>query len=165
MAKTINIALTEKSIRDAIKQLEAYRDRFDSKLDLFLSRLAEVGIEVARATIESVPQDDKGQYALEEIKSPPNGTSIVLSGNKVLFIEFGAGITYSNPQHPKANGKYGVGTYPDQKHAFDPKGWWYTDNGTHSNHSYGNPPYMPLYKAETEILNRVHEIAKEVFGG
>lgn len=135
-------------------------------MDVFLSRLAEVGIDVVRATIESISSEDKGSYAVEEIRQPPNSTTILLSGDKVLFIEFGAGVTYSNPQHPKAGEMgYGVGTYPDQKHAWDFNGWWYTADNGQSKHSYGNAPYMPMYKAGEEIRSRVQEIAKEVFGG
>ena len=170
MARTIKIELTEKSVRDAIKKLESYQSSLENKVDLFLSRLAEIGIDAVRAKIETIPPEDKGTYSVEEIKQPPNSTTILLSGNKVLFIEFGAGVIYSNPQHPKAGELgYGVGTYPNQQYAWNLTkfggGWMYRDKDTNEvRHSYGNPAYAPLYNAETEILSRVTEVAREVFG-
>ena len=164
----ITIELSQKSVENAIKQIEAYRTSLERKIDMFLSRLADTGIEVVRATMGSVPDDDRGNYSVEKVNSSPNGVAILLSGNKILFVEFGAGVIYSNPQHPKAGEMgYGVGTYnPQSGNAWNLTkwggGWWYTENGN-SKHSYGNPAYMPLYKAEIDILEKVGTIAREVF--
>ena len=96
---------------------------------------------------------------------------IKMSGDKTLFVEFGAGIAFSSPPNPKAAEMgYGLGTYPSKhpelRNAYREEGWWYTDKDTgDSKHSRGNAPYMPMYKASVEIKKQVRSIAKEVFGG
>lgn len=93
------------------------------------------------------------------------GAAVRLSGDKVLFIEFSAGISYGTDSYPLPSGAdYGVGTYPDQKHAYDPNGWWYVDERGQKHHSYGNRAYMPMYHAEEAIIIQIRHIAKEVFG-
>ena len=163
--KTINIELSEKSIQDAIQQIEEYKRSLQVKTDIFINKMANIGLEVVRAEIETVPDEERGSYYVEDIYED-NGVSIRLTGDKILFIEFGAGIKFAVPQNPKA-GQFnmGVGTYPDQTHAFSEYGWWYTDDGGESKHSYGNPAYMPMYMASVEVINRAIDVAREVFGG
>lgn len=159
MARTINIELSEKSIAAAIRDLELYADGIDSKVEKFIEKLKGIGVEVAQYSVSSLSPEEKGSTGVS-VQDIPNGVEIILSGNKALLVEFGAGITYSSPQHPKAGEmNMGVGTYPNQTHAFDPNGWWYA----HGKHSYGNPAYMPLYKAGTEVRRQIHSIAREVF--
>ena len=47
MAKPISMTLSTKSIQDAIKKLEQYRDSLQAKCDLLVSRLAQEGQTVA----------------------------------------------------------------------------------------------------------------------
>ena len=162
--KTIVIELSEKSIQDAIQQIEDYKRSLQAKVDIFLQKMANIGLSIVRAEIEIVPDEERGTYYVEDIYGD-NSVSIRLTGDKILFIEFGAGITFAAPQNPKA-GQFnmGVGTYPDQTHAFSEYGWWYSDDGE-SKHSYGNPAYMPMYLASVEVINQAISVAREVFGG
>lgn len=158
------------SINDAIKQIQEYNRNFKRKTQILIDKLAEKGLEVVQTTMESVPAEEKGSYNTEIINNSRGdiiGAAIRLTGDKVLFIEFSAGITYGTPKggYPLDSGKqYGVGTYPGQVHAEDPRGWWYVDEQGNKHHSYGNRSYMPMYHAELEILSQVSNIAKEVFG-
>lgn len=168
--KTISLELSVKSIENAIREIEAYKNSLEDKCEKFVTRLANIGIEVVRATIENVPDKERGSYYVEDVHEP-DGVAIRLTGSRILFLEFGAGVIYSNPQNPKAgqmSPPMGVGTYPDQKYAWNLTkwggGWWYTENGQ-SIHSYGNPAYMPMYKADIKMLEQISTIAKEVFGG
>jgi hypothetical protein len=118
--------------------------------------------------MESIPDEEKGSYYTEIIYNKNGditGASVRLSGDKVLFIEFSAGITYGSNNYPLPSGsEYGVGTYPGQTHAFSPYGWWYTDERSgETRHSYGNRAYMPMYHAEQAVIIAVRKIAKEVF--
>ncbi len=158
------------SINDAIKQIQEYNRNLKRKTQILIDKLAEKGLEVVQTTMESVPAEEKGSYNTEIINNSRGdiiGAAIRLTGDKVLFIEFSAGITYGTPKggYPLDSGKqYGVGTYPGQVHAEDPRGWWYIDEQGNKHHSYGNRAYMPMYHAELEILSQVSNIAKEVFG-
>lgn len=168
--KMIKCSLNRKSIQDAIDQLKVYQTELNNKNELFVKRLSELGLEVVQTTMESIPDEEKGSYYTEIIYDKQGniiGSSIRLSGNNVLFIEFSAGITYGTNDYPLPSGNsYGMGTYPSKKEKSDwdsPNGWWYTDESGQSHHSYGNRAYMPMYHAEQAIVIAVRKIAKEVF--
>ena len=147
--RTIKCNLSGKSIRNAIKELKNYENNLQRKNQIFVQKLADAGILVIRETMESIV-----------------GASIRLTGDKVLFLEFSAGITYGTDTYPLPSGsEYGIGTYPGQTHAYDPNGWWYIDESGNKHHSYGNRAYMPMYHAEEAIILAIHSIAKEVFSG
>lgn len=168
MAKTIQISLSQSSIQAAIKELEKYKRSLESKCQVFVNRLAQEGLQVVQITMESISDQDKGSYFTEVINNN-DGTlkqaTVRLSGKKILFLEFGAGIRYESPKHPKAGEfGYGVGTYPGVGHWNDPKGWWYRDESGNPHHSYGNRAYMPMYNAGTAMTLRIQSMAREVFG-
>lgn len=137
MGKTIKCTLSQKSIRNAINELKAYQKDLQRKNELFVKRLCEEGLQVIQTTMESIPDEEKGSYYTEIIYNKNGditGASVRLSGDKVLFIEFSAGITYGSNNYPLPSGsEYGVGTYPGQTHAFSPYGWWYTDERSGEN--------------------------------
>ena len=166
--KTIRCSLNHNSLQSAIRQLEAYQKDIQRKNQIFIDKLAQEGIQVIQTTMESVPAEEKGSYYTEVINNGHGdivGAAVRLSGDKVLFIEFSAGISYGTDSYPLPSGAdYGVGTYPDQKHAYDPNGWWYVDESGQKHHSYGNRAYMPMYHAEEAIIIQIRHIAKEVFG-
>ena len=131
------------------------------------------GIKVINSVLSGVDLDGYAPDAtssFELITLTPRSAmaKLTLEGTDVLFVEFGAGLLYSNPQNPKAGEMgMGVGTYPGQTHAYDPAGWWFTKGGgghTEKIHSYGNPAYMPMYKASEELRNSVAKIFDEYFG-
>ncbi len=167
MAKKISVSLSQKSIQNAIDEIEAYKREFQRKNQIFIERLSKIGLDVVQATMESIPSEEKGSYYTEIVNNSYGdiiGAAIRLTGDKILFLEFSAGITYGIDSYPTPAGrKYGVGTYPDQTHAFSPYGWWYIDENGEKHHSYGNRAYMPMYHAEEAIVLAVRQVAKEVF--
>lgn len=165
--KTININLSKKSIDDAIKQLNQYKDDLERKNQIFIDRLAKIGLTTVQQTMESIPGEEKGSYYTEIINNSEGdiaGAAIRLSGDQVLFLEFSAGITFGTNSYPLPSGdKYGMGTYPGKGHWDSPYGWWYIDENGNKHHSYGNRAYMPMYHAEQAIVMAVQQIAREVF--
>lgn len=154
----IEIKLTDRSIGNAIKAVERYQAWVSEKEKELRSRLAMLGatvasIRFARAIYTgsndiTVRVDDTGSKAV-----------IYAEGEALLFIEFGAGITYGYG-HPQAGEfGYGPGTYPGKGNWDNPKGWWFGS----SQHTFGNPPAMAMYDAVQEIAKSVTEIAREVF--
>jgi hypothetical protein len=166
--KKIKIDLSAKSVQKAIKELENYRDDIRKKNTLFVERLALLGIPVIQEAIDFSKSDgdrniDK-EIVIERIDDDSSRAVLRISGYDVLFFEFGAGIYHNptNPPHADTFG-YGVGTYPGQKHAFDPDGWYYRDaSGLH--HSYGTEATMPMLKASNKIIESIRKIAREVYG-
>ena len=152
----------QKSIDNAVKELERYKRWVQEKEEVLRQRLAHIGatvasIEFSRAVYNGAKQvsvrvDDNGRKA-----------TIFAEGSAVLFIEFGSGAKYGGG-HPDA-GKfgYGPGTYsegPDGKgHWDDPNGWYFS----HGQHSFGNPPAMAMVHARDAMLEQLTAIAREVF--
>ena len=154
--------LSDKSIKNAIKELRRYEAWILKKEAELRSRLAMLGATVASIKFSraiyngtndiSVRVDDTGSVAV-----------IYAEGESVAFIEFGSGKKYGYG-HPQAGELgFGPGTYSDGEqgkgHWDNEKGWWYGSG----QHSYGNPPAMAMYEAVKEITENVTKIAKEVF--
>lgn len=167
--KTLKINLfDDKELNNAIKWINNYQKTFPRKLQILIDRLAKEGLQVIQTTMESVPDEEKGSYYTEIVNNSKGeiiGAAIRLTGDKVLFIEFSAGITYGTDSYPLPSGdKYGMGTYPGKGHWDSPYGWWYVDEQGNKHHSYGNRAYMPMYHAEQAIIIQISHIAREVFG-
>lgn len=160
----------KESIDEAIRALTEYRDALNEKIDTFVRRLGEVGKELVEANISRISPYYRGNDAVVTVEYE-NGTAIItLSGKDVVFVEFGSGITFNTAiggsLHPKGV-ELGltIGSYnPDSPNAGSPTGWWFTNRWGDSEHTYGTPTFAPLHEAEMEIIRRVEEIAKEVFG-
>lgn len=170
MAKVIEIdLLNAKSLDAAITKIEAYKKSLEQKCELLCSRLCDIGIPVIRAKISSAMGDSsKAHSVYYNIQSNGAVTDmyIYLTGEDILFIEFGAGIYYNNgAAHPKASELgFGVGTYPGQTHAINPGYWWYKDDTDDTLHfSRGTEATMPMYSAMLTIKDNVLNIAQEVF--
>ena len=169
--KTIKIDLFDgKSLQQAIKQIEAYRDDLPRKCELFVRRLAELGIPVIDSNIAAAQGDsDKGHNTYIKINSfgSYSQAELICEGKDLLFIEFGAGVHYNghlgSSPHPKGNelgytiGSYGKG---QGKNDF----WFYYADSGEAVMSHGTKSTMPVYKAGIEIRRQVLKIAREVFG-
>ena len=159
------------SLKNLADNIRAYTDSLSKKQEIFVERLASIGIPVIQQRIAAVNSDsdvNRQSDAYVEIMYRDKeafGAKLVVHAEDILFIEFGAGIHYNKTEHPQADELgYGVGTYPGQTHAFNEKGWWYTDDMGNPHHSYGTKATMPLYSAYAEMIARVDQIAREVFG-
>ncbi len=164
------ITLNVREIDSIIGELEAYRESLDGKLQAFVQELAKIGLDAIDSVIFGIPPEESG-YDLDTAFSDvtvSDGTAsmyIKLQGDKVLFIEFSAGVTFGTAEYPLESGSgYGVGTYPGQTHAYDPKGWFYTDEDGESRHTYGNRAYMPMYHSTEAMRMVVEDIARRIFG-
>ena len=166
--KKIKINLFDsRSLDKAIQEIRQYQNSLPRKVQTFIDRLAKEGLQVVQSTMESVPDEEKGSYYTEIVNTSNGdiiGAAMRLTGDKVLFIEFSAGITYGTDNYPLPSGdKYGMGTYPGKGHWNSPYGWWYVDEQGNKHHSYGNRAYMPMYHAEQAIILQISHIAREVF--
>ncbi len=159
--KKITIELNPTSINKAIKDIRKLNAEWDRKIDEVTRRLAEIGATKASLGFSRAVYtgDNDVSISVEPIE---NGYSIIASGEAVLFIEFGSGVTYGYG-HP-APMNYGPGTYPGNGHWDDPRGWWLPKNkgGTHT---YGNPPSATMYQTGKELQQEILRIAREVFTG
>ena len=175
--KTIKIDLFDgKSLQQAIKQIESYRDNLPRKCQEICRRLAEEGVRVADVAINSVPigktitlttdinPSKMGCRAIMKMTGRETRTEDGRVFYTALAIEFGAGIRYNQTANPKASEfGMGVGTFPGQTHAENPEGWYYLDSNGEWKHSYGVQASMPMYKASVALRQKIDSIVKEVF--
>lgn len=163
MQHRIKVSLSEKSIDNAISELQAYKKNLPVWADEICKRLAfmgatKVSLGFSRATYSG---DKDVEISVEPI---PHGYSIKANGESVLFIEFGAGVTYGYG-HPEAK-KYGMGpgTYPGEGHWDNPSGWWIPQEKG-GGHTYGNPPAAVMFHTANELRDSIYEVAREVING
>lgn len=155
------------------KKIERQRNNFKTKGQIFLQRLAQEGLTVAKAQFSSAQYDGVNDVTVTVETMGPDKIAVVANGQAVAFIEFGTGVTYSE-QHPKADdmgairGSYGQGKGNNES-------WTYygeagtngapvrdSDKGTVIR-TKGNPPARAMYNASEQMRAKIQQIAKEVF--
>lgn len=152
----------KKSIDTAIKQLEQYKRDFLEKEKLFVKRLAEIGVSVA-STGFAVADYDGIKDVSVRLEWNGNKATVIAEGETVGFIEFGTGIKYPEWDNsgmdytPPKHGTYGKG------HGAWPHGWYFTPGNGAVQHTYGNPPAEAMRTARDVMIERVIQIAREVF--
>lgn len=170
MSKKIHMSLSEKSIRNAINEIEAYKRQFIERNEVFVRRLAELGIPVIDQNI-AVAQGDSDKNHNTYIKINSFGSyseaKLVVEGKSILFIEFGAGIRYNGSSgtspHPKGEEfGYTIGSYGKGQGSKD--FWFYYADTGESVMSHGTEATMPVFRATQEIIQNIRRIAREVFG-
>jgi hypothetical protein len=151
-----------KSIDKAIKQLQEYKKDFLAKEQIFIKRLAEIGVSVASTGFAMADYDGVNDVQVTMTQSGTKAT-VTAFGETVGFIEFGTGVKFpewdsSGMQYtPPEHGTYGKG------HGAKPKGWWFTVSPGASMHTYGNPPAEAMRTARDTMIERVVQIAREVW--
>ena len=149
--------------------LVAYAKSLRAKGHELVRQLCNIAFNTIEANMITPGDSDPThttEILLEDAGSIVRGT-IQLNGEDVLFIEFGAGITYNGPAgqspHPKgAELGYTIGDYG--YHLGRLHYWYYHDDNGQLSVSWGTKAAMPVYKASREIRQNVNKIAKSIFG-
>lgn len=160
--------LDPKSVNDALKQIQKYKKDFLAKEQEFVRRLAEIGVRVAGAVYSAA--DPEGEHQLSVyLEKDADGYVVKAEGATIGFLEFGTGI--KNREWDKSNNAgYPIG-YTPPKHGTYGKlqgkndwGWWFnSEEYGVTMHTYGNPPAEAMLAARNEIIERVTQIAREVW--
>jgi len=176
MATKISFALSASSAQNAIKEVEMYKNRLNVKCEKLCRELINLGYNTA---VQKISESSIGRTITLRCEVAPSqvGCKAILIAvgqtkqaegyepvNSLLLVEFGAGIHYNPVPNPIAD-KFGmgVGTFPDQTHAFDDKGWYFLGDDDKWHHSYGVKATMPMYNAAQAMKNQIYEIAKGIF--
>ena len=170
MAKKISISMSSKSIQNAIKEIEAYKRQFIDRNELFVRRLAELGIPVIDQNIAAAQGDsEKNHNTYIKVNSfgSYSEAKLVVEGSDLLYIEFGAGIRYNGSAgtspHPKGEEfGYTIGSYGKVQGKND--FWFYYADTGETVMSHGTEATMPVFRASQEIIQNIRRIAREVFG-
>ena len=150
------------SIDAAIKQVQEYKKDFLAKENIFVKRLAEIGVSVA-STGFAVADYDGNNDVTVRLEWNGNRAVVIAEGETVGFIEFGTGI--KNPEWDNSGMSYTPpkhGTY-GKKHGAWPKGWYFTPGLGAVQHTFGNPPAEAMRTARDVMIERITQIAREVW--
>lgn len=153
----------KKSIDNAVKLVNQYKKDFARKETEFVRRLKEIGVSVARAGFATADYDGVNDVQIAETQR--GGMAIVIAyGETVGFIEFGTGVRYPEWDgggadcNPPAHGTYGKGR------GKRPHGWYFKQSeGAVARHTHGNPPAEAMVTARDAMVERVVQIAREVW--
>lgn len=171
MPKTIDIALSDKSIQKAIKQLERYKKGIIRGNRDLVDKLAKLGEEYVQENSQNT-ENDPGTTSHKTRQNGNAATSdVIWSGEQVKFIEFGAGVYFNgsvdSSPHPKGVnmgmliGKYGHDG--DKEYSKGARRAWVKPDGTWT---HGTPAMMPMWRAINSaggIKDMVGDVGREVF--
>lgn len=168
----ITVSLDSADIFRVVDKLNAYEHRLREKANKICERLSFIGAWEATTGFSQAIYDGDKDFDVR-VDPVENGFEIIADGETVLFLEFGAGITYGYG-HPQAT-EFGMGpgTWP-YPHGMpvhgkwmwnweNPNGWYFTDGAGEKHHTYGNAPAMPMYNTAKDLRSKVEEVAREVF--
>lgn len=159
--KIIKFSLDSRSIGAAIKEMEAYRKEFDTKLLVFIEALAERGVEIVKQNIVSLDAIETGELlsSVKTIMYAQDKKGIVFTDCPwAAFVEFGTGVKGSESSHPTL--PWG---YDTNDHGQD--GWYYYDKKQgRVRFTKGMPSRPFMYNTVLELANEAANVAKGVFG-
>ena len=168
-----------------IKQFQvSTQKQLQEKIEIFLQRLGELGLQDARVAYEEAPyagEKDTGEVVSMQFERDKLKLRVVAKGYSVLFIEFGTGVLNADSNEARreltgdplvGHGEYGLGL------ADNPFGWWFTGDmpsnppeGTtkaygrkNTIHTYGQAGNPFMYNARKKMIDSIQSIAREVFG-
>lgn len=157
----IRIRLDASDIDHAISKITDYRKEIDANVKEVCKRLAQYGVTLAQASYAGAYYLGNKDVSVT-MEPTSKGYLVKADGQTALILEFGAGVTYGYG-HPQANQfGFGPGTYPNQKHAMDPNGW-YLPKSAGGGHTYGNAPSMSMYNTAKDLEREVKRVVREVF--
>lgn len=169
----MKVDLTERSIRQAIADIEVYEDTLLEKVDEFTRKLAEKGVEYAKIQLLHYGAYQTGKLYnsihLEKGDVIQNGAQYIVKTDcdYAIFVEFGTGPVGSAHSHPSGDGVYrstGWGFSPV------PQGWrgrvYHNKDGSEVAFTMGQPskPFMWDTRQYLSLNSTIREVAKEVFG-
>ena len=162
----------DEGLKNAIKELKAYKKKVETNTRLLVQRLTDYGAEVARIKIVGLGAYYSGELlsGVEGYFSPSLNTGFVrVTSDHVAFVEFGTGIV--GQSNPHRNGEYlakASWAYASGRKIFTTKdgrvGWIYPtdDGGFRFTEGMEIRPFM--YETALELQRTFPRIAKEVFG-
>lgn len=169
----VHISLNSQSISAGIKQIEEYNRKLQEKADKMVAELANIGLDVARIGFYQAQYDGNNDVQVSIEDKGAAKKAVVATGQAVLFIEFGTGVTYPDDHPQKPSGVLGRGDY-GKGHGKQTTWAYYGEpgtngtvitkpNGTQVVLTHGNPSNMAMYNAKERMRQDIQRIAREVF--
>lgn len=164
---------SQSSIEKLRRNLQTYRAELLDKTEILCKRLAEIGVDIAKAQIINFKAEFTG-----ELKSSITYNRKISSNNRVvfvikadsehaIFVEFGTGIVGKSFPYPAPFPNGIDWQYASGEHIIQLKdgryGWFYNRDGRwYFTEGMKSRPFM--HNTSLELQGQVVKIAKEVFG-
>ena len=157
----IKVRLSDAGLRDAERQIQEYKTTLNKKAQEFAKALADKGLDVAKVRFANAEYAGSNDVSCR-VEQNGNTCTIIAEGKSVAFIEFGTGVRFREygkaDYTPPAHGTYGKGK------GKNPHGWYFKQSeGAAARHTYGNPPAEVMLTARDAMVERVVQIAREVW--
>ncbi len=146
--------LTTRSIENAIREVQQYKQTLDERVKALIKELVDKGVEIAKAQIRELGAVYTGELegSITGFFDEELGVGIIRTDCPyAVYVEFGTGIVGKHNPHPAPEGwKYDINEHGE-------KGWWYfneRDNKWHWTMGMASRSFMyntlQLLKAEVE---------------
>ena len=170
MTKITIDALNPDSYKRAASRVRKLQQTYANKNRQFVKELTAAGIKVIYMNLfgagdSEIPEPNTPHVVMGHREGVMTAT-LRLSGEDVMFVEFGAGVHYNGPAgsspHPLGvKLGYTIGSYGHGQGAKEY--WFYEDEDGTTQLSQGTEATMPLWKADQAIRQKFVKIAKSVF--
>lgn len=179
MSKKISFCvLSKKELDKAIEELKSYKNELNEKIDLFVRKLAEKGVDIAKNKVSVYNKIDTGtlqdsiNFKAGDVVKNGSIYYIYTDCDYASFVEFGTGIVGAGkddePTYPYEIPQGIEWNYASGPHVFTTKdgrtGWFFpTDDGYRFTEGQASSPFMT--ETAIELSMQIVEVAEEVFGG
>ena len=163
--KTISFSLGEKSINQAIRDIEKYREDFIRKCNELIKQLTDHGYEFAKMEVLRLGAFDTGNLAdsIQGYFDSESRVGFVFTGMGAwyaMYVEYGTGVVGATEPHP-ASGDHGW-VYDANHHGEN--GWvYFNDREGKVMRTKGQPSHPFMYNTFRELQRKAQEIAATVF--
>ena len=169
----IKVRLSDAGLRDAERQIQAYKATLNQKAQELAKALADKGLDVAKVRFANAQYAGSNDVSCH-VEQNGAACSIIAEGKSVAFIEFGTGVMHSayGGELPDGVGEHGTYGKENGKH----KRWYYygesgnagtpvkqVDGKGQLNYTDGNEPAMAMWGAVEEIASQVEATWREVW--
>lgn len=169
----IKVRLSDAGLRDAERQIQAYKATLNQKAQELAKALADKGLDVAKVRFANAQYAGSNDVSCR-VEQNGNTCAIIADGKAVAFIEFGTGVMHSayGGELPDGVGEHGTYGKENGKR----KRWYYyresgnagtpvkhVDGKGQLNYTDGNEPAMAMWGAVEEIASQVEATWREVW--
>lgn len=155
--------LSEESIKKALAIVDQYKAEFDERQDMFLARLAERGVEIAKEELQTLVYSNPNELQTKQLLNSIRGgydpqTKRGWVGTDLFyakFVEFGTGPRGAAKSHPDATESWSYRSTP----------WFYYNDRVGKvlrTAGFESRPFM--YNTARRMESEAVKIAREVFG-
>lgn len=169
----IKVRLSDAGLRDAERQIQAYKATLNQKAQELAKSLADKGLDVAKVRFANAQYAGSNDVSCH-VEQNGNTCAIIADGKAVAFIEFGTGVMHSayGGELPDGVGEHGTYGKENGKH----KRWYYygesgnagtpvkeVDGKGQLNYTSGNDAAMAMWGAVEEMASQVEATWREVW--